>query len=205
MVDSLASLLGATVHGRDDDYDFDTDGPVQAPVRKKKVGRPRRYVKPSVTLSSPQPELFPLLDLMPEGSVLVAGHGGFRTLVQCEGCEKLMHERADGSRTCSAICVQAAQRKERERIAAEKHEASDKVYRASRHLDGVGEEEPKTRLAESIRAGKLAPTLQEKTKGGWRELPPLNPASMVWYAKTLKTEARIGNQETSQGEDGDAA
>lgn len=181
MADSLAELLGMTVIGHDD-YDFDDDVPPPKPTTPKSSGRPKKrtYTKPVITITSPVPEFFkPILESLPEGSILIAGKNGFRTLVQCEGCEKIMHERADGSRACSAICVQAAQRKERERIASEKHEASDKVYRASRHLDGVGEAVPRTRLDESIRAVKLAPIVQEKKQEGRRELPPLNPASMV--------------------------
>lgn len=173
MADSFADLLGATVLGCEVDYDFDDD--LYPGIAPKRTSKP----KPAITIKSPAPEFFkPVIESLPEGSILVAGSGGIRTLVQCEGCEKMMHERSDGARTCSAVCVQAAQRKERERIMAEKHETSDKVYRASRHLDGVGEEVPMTRLDDSIRAGELVTVAQEK-KGGRRELPPLNPAAMV--------------------------
>jgi hypothetical protein len=167
------------------DFDFNySDGLIEydrvssypAEITRPKRGRGRPKIKPDRVLTSGDLSLMELLGVK-EGEALVLTPV-LRHYVQCTVCLKLMDPRSDGSKTCSPECFQADLKAERERVDAERFEASDAVYRKSRHLDGCSEDAPESRLDAAIRVAR-APTVQEKPRNPRTTPEPLNPAAMT--------------------------
>jgi hypothetical protein len=118
----------------------------------------------------------------------------------CLSCKSAMDERSDGSRLCSPACLQAAQRKERDRAAKERHEASDKVYAAQRQREeekgrhGIFRSDPLDMRIGDVQG--LGPLLSDTLlpRSDSRTWSPLNPAALPGVAgirgkRRTKTDA----------------
>jgi hypothetical protein len=116
----------------------------------------------------------------------------------CLSCERPMDERSDGSQLCSAACVQASQREEREKAATVRHEASERAYRYGHRFgsESFNATELDERIADAVNAERAARVF-------WPERPPaevyaswpvLNPAALPGVAgirgkRRAKTDA----------------
>jgi hypothetical protein len=108
----------------------------------------------------------------------------------CLSCKSRMDERSDGSQLCSAACVQAAQREERDRAAKERHEASERIYAEHRRL------RPNVAAQVSIENKERAEYRRKQPpRIAIQAIAPLNPAALPGVAgirgkRRAKTDAK---------------